>query len=268
VTGNIVYMLSSFLRCSEFDHIIFCWVMHEQAIIDGILARLPLDNCEVHAVSLLCSEEELRFRLQIDINAGLRMPDVIERSLVRLPMYEKLGTRKIDTTRMTVGAVAQAIQNGETDVKLIRAGCESAELIWKMQVEAFAESYEKYQDAQTNPAAEPMERVLNRLQQPFTYYYLIGYGDNIAGAIRVIDKQEPDECKRISPVFILKPFRNQGLAQKAIGEAEQMHGSKNWALETILEEPQLCRLYEKLGYRATGKTQKINERLTLAYYQK
>ncbi|MBR4040572.1 MAG: GNAT family N-acetyltransferase [Clostridia bacterium] len=137
-----------------------------------------------------------------------------------------------------------------------------------MQVESFSESYEKYQDADTNPAAEPMERVLNRLRQPHTYYYLIEYDGKPVGAIRIIDKKTSKERKRISPVFILPSCRNRGAAQKAIAQAELIHGSENWALETILEEPQLCRLYEKLGYRATGQTQKINDRLTLVYYQK
>lgn len=109
VTGNIVHMLSAFLRCTEFDHVIFGWVMHEQAIIDGILAQLPLEGCQVHTVSLVCSEDALLTRLHKDIDAGLRTPDVIRRSLARLPMYDALSTRKIDTTRITIEEAARAI---------------------------------------------------------------------------------------------------------------------------------------------------------------
>ena len=109
VTGNIVHMLSSFLRCSEIEHVIFGWVMHEQAIIDGILEKLPLEGCEVHAVSLVCCEDVLRARLQKDVDAGLRKPDVIERSLARLPMYERLSTRRIDTSNTTIDEAAKAI---------------------------------------------------------------------------------------------------------------------------------------------------------------
>lgn len=36
VMDNIVYMLNSFIHCSAYQHIIFCWVMHEQSIIDEI----------------------------------------------------------------------------------------------------------------------------------------------------------------------------------------------------------------------------------------
>ena len=151
---------------------------------------------------------------------------------------------------------------------LVRVGCKSAELIWRMQVESFSASYKKYRDTQTNPAAESPEKVLSRLQQPFTYYYLIEYGEKIVGAIRIVDRMEPQERKRISPIFVLPSYRNMGIAQKAILEAEKIHGSENWALETILQEPNLCRLYEKLGYRTTGKTERINDLLTLIYYQK
>jgi len=268
VLDNIVHMLTGFLHCSELEHIIFAWVMHEQEIIDGILKMLPLENCQVHAISLTCSKEALRVRLHSDIAAGLRTEDVIARSLSKLPMYETLSTQKIDTTNMTIDDVVEAIRNMETHVTLIRASCESAELIWKMQLEAFSESYKKYEDTDTNPAAEPLEKVSTRIQQPFSYYYLIQYGSKIAGGMRVVDHKELGNCKRLSPIFVLPPYRNRGIAQKAIREAERIHGCENWKLETILEEPGLCRLYEKLGYRKTGKTQKINDRLTLAFYEK
>lgn len=109
VMDNITHTLANFIRCSEVDHIIFCWVMHEQSIMDDILSRLPLDGCQVHAVSLVCDEKTLSSRLQRDISAGLRTPDVTQRSLTRLPMYAQLNTVKIDTSSMTVKETAKAI---------------------------------------------------------------------------------------------------------------------------------------------------------------
>lgn len=41
-----------------------------------------------------------------------------------------------------------------------------------------------------------------------------------------------------------------------------------WELDTILQEPENCYLYEKMGYCQTGKIKVINERLTLAFYEK
>jgi len=154
------------------------------------------------------------------------------------------------------------------EVNLIRADSKDAAFIWNMQKEAFAELYKKYRDTETNPAAESIERVSNRLQQPFTHYYLIEYRGAIAGAIRIVDPKDGKQPKRISPMFILAAYRKRGLAQQAITEAERIHGNENWMLETILEETDLCRLYEKMGYRKTGKTEKLRENMTLAFYRK
>lgn len=151
---------------------------------------------------------------------------------------------------------------------LKRAGCEDAEFIWKMQVEAFSDLYEKYQDTDTSPATEPLEKVLFRIQQPFTYYYIIEVDHHIVGAMRIVDKKEADTAKRISPIFILKKYRNLGIAQAAITEAERIHGRYGWELDTILQEKGNCYLYEKMGYKATGKTEKINDKITLVFYEK
>lgn len=56
--------------------------------------------------------------------------------------------------------------------------------------------------------------------------------------------------------------------QKAIRLCEKLHGEDNWELDTILQEPKNCYLYEKLGYRQTGKTEVVNDRLTLVSYEK
>ena len=74
--------------------------------------------------------------------------------------------------------------------------------------------------------------------------------------------------KRISPLFILPNFRGRGYATQAIIEAEKINGDKNWFLDTILQEEGNCALYEKMGYVATGKTELLNDRMTLVDYEK
>lgn len=66
----------------------------------------------------------------------------------------------------------------------------------------------------------------------------------------------------------MKVFRGRDYAQKAIQLAEEIHGSSNWNLDTILQEKSTYRLYEKMGYRQTGEFKTINERLTLVFYHK
>lgn len=153
-------------------------------------------------------------------------------------------------------------------VKLVRVGIDEAENLWKMQVKAFLDLYEKYQDAETSPATEKIDKIIMRLNQPATYYYYIE-ADNInVGAIRVVDKLEEGKAKRISPIFIMQEYRNKGFAQKAMQLAEEIHGCSDWELDTILQETGNCYLYEKMGYYQTGKTEKINNKLTLVFYKK
>ena len=154
------------------------------------------------------------------------------------------------------------------DLKLKLARTEDAEQIWKMQIEAFSELYARYQDTDTSPAAEPLEKTVWRLQFPSTFYYLILADGETAGAIRVIDHKDGVTPKRISPLFVLPAFRNKGIAQKAILAAEEIHGSNNWCLDTILQEKGNCHLYEKMGYRSTGETKAVNDKLTLIWYKK
>ncbi len=110
VLDNICHVLNNFLRCSAYENVIFCWVLHEQALLDAILGRLELGACRVSAVSLIADEGTLRGRLEADVAAGLRGGDVIERSLARLPMYQALDTAKVDTVGRTVAEVAREIE--------------------------------------------------------------------------------------------------------------------------------------------------------------
>lgn len=109
VLDNICHLLGNFLKCSEYQSVVFCWVMHEQSIIDTILSRLDLSNARVVAVSLTCTETALRSRLQKDIDTGKRSVDVLERSMARLSCYRKLDTILIDTTDRTVTEIAELL---------------------------------------------------------------------------------------------------------------------------------------------------------------
>lgn len=154
------------------------------------------------------------------------------------------------------------------DIQLVRATPKEAGLILRMQKESFAKLLEKYEDMETNPANETIDKVVMRLNQDFTYFYLIQMQNENIGAIRVVDKKEEHKKKRISPLFILPKYWNRGIAQKAIQMVEEIHGSNEWELDTILQEDGNCHLYEKMGYERTGKIKIINEKMTLVLYEK
>lgn len=153
-------------------------------------------------------------------------------------------------------------------MKLVRANIQDAENIWMMQIAAFQDLYAKYQDPETNPATETLEKTIIRLEQPCTYYYYIKVEDSVVGAMRVIDHKEEGKYKFLSPIFIMKEFRGRGYAQQAIRLAEKIHGSSGWELDTILQEKSNCYLYEKMGYKLTGEAKVVNERITLVFYRK
>lgn len=109
VIDNICHVLNNFLHCSAYENVIFCWVMHEEAIIRSILDRLSTSACDVKCISLLSDTDSLIARLEGDIQRGIRTADVIERSLARLPLYHALPTIKIDTSRKSISEIASEI---------------------------------------------------------------------------------------------------------------------------------------------------------------
>ena len=152
-------------------------------------------------------------------------------------------------------------------VKLDPVQKEDIDTLWRMQVEAFTDLLDKYQDFDLSPAAESIDKVIARFEQPWTkYYFIIAVGIKV-GAIRVVDKQDGSR-KRISPIWIMPKYRNKGYAQQAILAAEKIYGSDHWCLDTILQEEGNLHLYEKLGYHQTGRVDKINDRMDIVYYEK
>lgn len=109
VLDNISYLLNNFISCSEYKNIIFCWVMHEESILNDVLSRLNKDDCMLHKFSIVCSEQTLISRITKDINQGIRKNDVIERSIPRLNNYFEMDTKKIDVSHISAKEAAEII---------------------------------------------------------------------------------------------------------------------------------------------------------------
>jgi len=109
VMDNICYLLNRFLHCTAYDNVIFCWVMHQQSIIDSIIERLDTADCDVKCISLLVDEDTLQKRLKTDVEHGSRTADVIDRSVARIPLYQELRTIKVDTNDKTIPMIAGEI---------------------------------------------------------------------------------------------------------------------------------------------------------------
>lgn len=152
-------------------------------------------------------------------------------------------------------------------ITLRKATAEDIEKLWKMQVEAFRALLEKYQDYGLSPAAESIDKIRARYEQPWTTYFFIEAEGRDVGAIRVVDKKDGSR-KRISPLWIMEEYRGKGYAQAAISAVEELYGADNWSLDTILQEKGNLHLYEKMGYHQTGKIEHINDRMDIVFYEK
>ncbi|AFM41514.1 acetyltransferase [Desulfosporosinus acidiphilus SJ4] len=153
------------------------------------------------------------------------------------------------------------------NISLTKAELKDAETIHVMQTNSFMPLLEKYQDFETSPANEPIEKIVTRLNQSFTDYYVIKNDGVTVGAIRII--KMGDQRYRVSPIFILPEYQGKGFAQKVFEIIERVYcDARAWELDTLLQEKGNCHLYEKLGYKRTGKMETINRKMTLVFYEK
>lgn len=152
-------------------------------------------------------------------------------------------------------------------VSLYKADLKDAVTIHEMKVRAFMPLLEKYQDFETSPANESVERVITQINQSFTDYFIIHHFEVAVGGIRVVKKEH--QIYSVSPIFILPEHQGKGVAQKVFTIVEQMYDdAKSWKLGTILQEEGNCYLYEKIGYKKTGSTKVINDKMTMVFYEK
>lgn len=109
VIKNITYLLNNFLSCSEYENIIFCWVLNLEETQKEILSRLNLAGVRVIPISLVCEEKILEERLKKDISSGIRKEEIITRSKERLNQYKKHSGVIIDTSNLTPLEVVKKI---------------------------------------------------------------------------------------------------------------------------------------------------------------
>lgn len=151
-------------------------------------------------------------------------------------------------------------------IDLKKADRSDCETIHRIQVKAFSPILLKYQDYDSNPASESLDDIYRRFDQSFTDYYLIELDGSVIGALRVCDFGAT--CS-LSPICILPEFQGNGYAQKAIRLMEGLYPKAGlWELDTIAQEEKLCYLYEKIGYRKTGRVDHLKDGMDIVYYEK
>lgn len=153
------------------------------------------------------------------------------------------------------------------NINLVKSGLKEAETIHAMQIKSFMPLLSKYHDYETSPANESLERIISRINEANTDYYIIKNDTIAVGAIRIVMKDK--KKYRVSSIFVLPEYQKKGIAQKVFQMIEQIYcDAKIWELDTVMQERGNCYLYEKLSYKQTGETKIINDKLTIVYYKK
>ena len=152
------------------------------------------------------------------------------------------------------------------NVHLVKAELSDSEEVLKIQKICFAPHLERYQDFETSPVMTSHEEVQRWIQNE--NFYKI-YLDNLwVGSINVRKLDELGNYK-LHIINVLPEFQNKGIGQKAIKLAEGLFpDATSWVLDTLEDMPDNRHVYEKMGYSFTGKTEKVNDKLTIVFYQK
>lgn len=157
-------------------------------------------------------------------------------------------------------------------IELKQVTREDAEILHKLQIEAFMPLYEKYQDDDTNPAKESLEKVTKKIVEGNSDFYFILFNGEKAGGVRVKwykGKKVYENVNWISPIFIIPKFQNRGIASNVIKQLFDMYPNTiEWRLDTIKQEKGNCHLYEKCGFVRTGDEIVVNKNMTLIDYTK
>jgi CRISPR/Cas system-associated protein Cas7 (RAMP superfamily) len=93
------------------------------------------------------------------------------------------------------------------EICLFKAEKKDAGLVHAMRIKSFKSLLERYQDFETNPSNEPVENVIERLNQTSMDFYLIQKDGIMVGAISV--GKLGDRRYRISPVFVLPEYQGK-----------------------------------------------------------
>jgi len=138
---------------------------------------------------------------------------------------------------------------------------------YEIQKLVFENLYSKYKD-ERSPFIESKSSLLEKIKRPNDYFYFIKKNEKTIGYARVFTNENQTKAK-IGPIGILPKNEEQGLGTEAMILIEKEFPTvKEWYLDTILQESKLTHFYTKLGYKKTGRTEKIQEGMDIVFFIK
>lgn len=135
-----------------------------------------------------------------------------------------------------------------------------------LQKAAFEPLYEYYQDNHS-PFLEREEDISRWIMHEKVSYFCIYEDGRLCGGIAILNKENGEYY--LARLFVHPHFQGKGIAYQAILQAESRFPQAiKWSLDFPIDRIANKKTYEKAGYLDTGKREFINERLTLAIYEK
>ena len=153
------------------------------------------------------------------------------------------------------------------NIKLVKATELDAVVMRNMQMKSVTPQFERYKDIETSPVNESLEKMFDRIKYEKGSYFKIIVDEIHAGCIWIVEK-EP-KIYRIGILYISPDFQCKGIGQEVLIIAEDLFPeAEAWELDCPADLPVNRKCYEKAGYKFTGETKIINDKLTLAFYRK
>ncbi|ENQ3080642.1 GNAT family N-acetyltransferase [Bacillus cereus] len=149
------------------------------------------------------------------------------------------------------------------NIKLAKTKLEEAEELLCIQKKAFQSDLEKYQDYDSSPATEKVERLMRKIE--LFHHFTIWINNEIVGGIDVRDLN--NQHYRINRIFLKTSLQNKGLGSRIMNLIHQeFPEAEKWSLDTPKDNIRNHHFYEKCGYRVVGEHQ-INNKLILLDYE-
>jgi len=153
------------------------------------------------------------------------------------------------------------------NIQLIKATTSDAEAMQRMQIESFTPHYQRYMDVETSPVNESLEKMIYRVNYEKGCYFKIIVDSIHTGCVWV--HEVAPKLYRIGIIYISPEFQCKGVGQKALAIVESLFPeTESWELDCPADMAINRNCYEKVGYRFTGETKLINDKLTLVSFRK
>ncbi|OZV10646.1 hypothetical protein CIW83_19170 [Tissierella sp. P1] len=150
------------------------------------------------------------------------------------------------------------------EIKIQRTRINEAEILLDIQKKAFKEDLEKYEDYDTSPATEPIEKLIRKINNSF--HYTVFLDDIIIGGIEV--RKLSDTQFYLNRLYLSPKYQNKGIGAKLMEFIEsEFSEALEWTLSTPYMNYRNHYFYEKFGYEKISE-HTITEKLILFDYIK